>query len=144
MRAIAIINAPWGIGLGARHITVSTSGLAPQIRMLAEQPLQIRLAISLHGATDEVREQIMPVNRKYPLAVAPGSVRLLPGAEKAADQLRVHPHRRPERHARAGRAPSPATPAGFGRKVNLIPYNTVEGLAWERPGRGGRRRFCAS
>src|SRR5436309_14456916 len=69
MRAIAIINAPWGIGIGARHITVSTSGLAPQIRELAEQPLQIRLAISLHGATDEVRQEIMPVNRKYPLAV---------------------------------------------------------------------------
>ena len=69
MRAIGIINAPWGINLGARHITVSTSGLAPRIRDLAEQPLQIRLAISLHGATDEVREQIMPVNRKYPLAV---------------------------------------------------------------------------
>ena len=68
MRAITIINAPWGVGLGARHITISTSGLAPQIRELAEQPLQVRLAISLHGATDEVRSQIMPVNRKYPLA----------------------------------------------------------------------------
>src|SRR5450432_3272593 len=68
MRAITIINAPWGVGLGARHITVSTSGLAPQIRELAEQPLQVRLAISLHGSTDEVREKIMPVNKKYPLA----------------------------------------------------------------------------
>src|SRR4030095_6392684 len=68
MQAIAIINAPWGIGLGARHITISTSGLAPQIRQLADQPLQVRLAISLHGATDEVRQQIMPINRKYPLA----------------------------------------------------------------------------
>src|SRR5204862_6970012 len=68
MQAIAIINAPWGIGIGARHITISTSGLAPQIRELADQRLQVRLAISLHGATDEVRQQIMPVNRKYPLA----------------------------------------------------------------------------
>src|SRR5207302_2113290 len=67
MRAIRIINAPWGIGIGARHITVSTSGLAPQIRKLAEHPLQIRLAISLHGATDEVRNQIMPINRRYDL-----------------------------------------------------------------------------
>ncbi len=68
MRAIEIINTPWGIGLGARHITVSTSGLVPRIRDFADQPLQIRLAISLHGATDEVRGQIMPVNRKYPVA----------------------------------------------------------------------------
>src|SRR5450432_2374149 len=69
MRAITIINAHWGIGIGARHITVSTSGIAPRIRDLADQPLPIPLAISLHGATDEVREQIMPVNRKYPLAM---------------------------------------------------------------------------
>ncbi len=57
IRAIRIINAPWGMEIGARHITVSTSGLAPQIRKLADEPLQSRLAISLHGATDEVRNQ---------------------------------------------------------------------------------------
>src|ERR1700722_9530215 len=65
MTAISIINAPWGVGLRARHITLSTSGLVPQIRQLADQPLQVRLAVSLHGATDAVRDQIMPVNRKY-------------------------------------------------------------------------------
>src|SRR6478672_5411720 len=69
LRAIRIINAPWGLEIGARHITISTSGLAPQIRKLALEPTQFRLAISLHGATDEVRNKIMPVNRKYPLAV---------------------------------------------------------------------------
>src|SRR5208337_2054724 len=68
MKAIAIINAHWGIGIGARHITISTSGLAPRIRDLAEQPLQIRLAVSLHGATDEVRQRIMPINRKFNVA----------------------------------------------------------------------------
>src|SRR3989440_11077793 len=65
MRAIQIINAPWGLGIGARHITVSTSGLAPQIKRLADEPLQIRLAVSLHGATDKVRDLIMPINRRY-------------------------------------------------------------------------------
>ena len=68
MRAIQIINAPWGIGIGARHITISTSGLVPQIRQLADQPLQIRLAVSLHGASDDVRSRIMPINRKYNLS----------------------------------------------------------------------------
>jgi len=63
-KAITILNAPWGIGLGARKITVSTSGLASRIREFAERPEQIRLAISLHGATDEVRSQIMPVNKR--------------------------------------------------------------------------------
>src|SRR4029077_15143371 len=68
LKALRILNAPWGGALGARKITISTSGLAPQIRQLADEPLQFRLALSLHGATDEVRAKIMPVNRKYPLA----------------------------------------------------------------------------
>ena len=57
LRALRILNAPWGGGIGARRITISTheSGLAPQIRKLAGEPQQFRLAISLHGATDEVR-----------------------------------------------------------------------------------------
>src|SRR5947208_1974818 len=67
IKALRILNAPWGGGIGARKITISTSGLAPQIRKLADEPLQFRLAVSLHGATDEVRNRIMPVNRKYPL-----------------------------------------------------------------------------
>ena len=67
-RAIQIINAPWGLGIGARRITISTSGLAPQIRKLADDATQVRLAVSLHGATDSVRSQIMPVNRKYNVA----------------------------------------------------------------------------
>ena len=67
VQAVTILNAPWGLGMGARKMTVSTSGLVPRILEFADQPLQIRLAISLHGATDEVRGKIMPVNRKYPL-----------------------------------------------------------------------------
>ena len=68
MRAIGILNSTWGVGLGARSMTVSTSGLVPRILDFADQPLQVRLAISLHGATDAVRGKIMPVNRKYPLS----------------------------------------------------------------------------
>ncbi|PYK59810.1 MAG: 23S rRNA (adenine(2503)-C(2))-methyltransferase RlmN, partial [Verrucomicrobia bacterium] len=68
LKALTILNARWGGGIGARKITISTSGLAPQIRKLADEPQQFRLAVSLHGATDEVRNRIMPVNRKYPLS----------------------------------------------------------------------------
>src|SRR4029077_15648457 len=67
LKALRILNAPWGAGIGARKITISTSGLVPQIRKLADESFQFRLAISLHGATDEVRSKIMPINRKYPL-----------------------------------------------------------------------------
>ena len=132
MTALDIINAPWGVGIGARHITVSTSGLAPQIRLLAEQPLQIRLALSLHGATDEVRQQIMPINRKYPLAELLDACAeyqakkrkmmtleyiLIENVNDSLEQATIL-----ARHARRLHA-----------KVNLIPYNTVEGLEWRRP-----------
>jgi 23S rRNA (adenine2503-C2)-methyltransferase len=56
------------LGIGARHITVSTVGLAPMIRRFADEGLQVRLAISLHAATDEERSALLPVNKRWPLA----------------------------------------------------------------------------
>ncbi|MCE0484674.1 MAG: 23S rRNA (adenine(2503)-C(2))-methyltransferase RlmN [Methylacidiphilales bacterium] len=141
MKALTIINASWGVGIGARHITISTSGLAPQIRELSEQPLQIRLALSLHGATDEVRQQIMPVNRKYPLTVLLEACAdyqakkrkmmtleyiLIEGVNDSAEQAAIL-----AKHARRLHA-----------KVNLIPYNTVEGLEWRRPSDFSIDRFA--
>ena len=138
-RALTIINAPWGLGIGARHITVSTSGLAPQIRELADDPTQFRLALSLHGATDEVRSQIMPVNRKYPLKVLLEACDyyvakkrrimfeyiLIAGINDTDEQA----------HALARIAQR------LSAKINLIPYNTVEGLNWSRPSRARQERF---
>jgi 23S rRNA (adenine2503-C2)-methyltransferase len=142
MRAIRIINASWGRGIGARHITVSTSGLAPQIRRLADEPLQIRLAISLHAATDEVRNQIMPVNRKYNIETLLSACDYYAARKKQrltfeyiliagvndsdvqADLL--------VRHARR-----------LSAKVNLIPYNTVEDLDWSRPSRNRQEKFLS-
>ncbi len=130
-RALEVLNAPWGLNIGARHITVSTSGLAPQISQLARHPVPVRLAISLHGATDEVRSQIMPVNRRYPLAALFEACRdfssrrkqklgfeyiLIDGLNDGLDQARAL-----AAHARR-----------LDAKVNLIPYNTVEGLPWRR------------
>ncbi|MBX7207993.1 MAG: 23S rRNA (adenine(2503)-C(2))-methyltransferase RlmN [Verrucomicrobiaceae bacterium] len=131
-KAIEILNSHWGINIGARHMTVSTSGLAPQIRKLADFPLQIRLAISLHGASDEVREKIMPVNRKYPLAELFDALDywtsnrkqritleyiLIEGVNDMLEQAHLL-----AKHARR-----------LDALVNLIPYNTVEGLPWKRP-----------
>jgi 23S rRNA (adenine2503-C2)-methyltransferase len=56
------------LGIGARHITVSTVGMAPQIRQFADEGLQVKLAISLHAATDEDRGALLPVNKRWPLA----------------------------------------------------------------------------
>jgi 23S rRNA (adenine2503-C2)-methyltransferase len=55
------------LGIGARHITVSTVGLVPQIRRFADEGLQVKLAISLHAATDEERGALLPVNKRWPL-----------------------------------------------------------------------------
>lgn len=67
LKAVHIMNDPEGICLGARHITISTCGLVPGIRRLAQEPLQINLAISLHSAIDATRTKIMPVNQAFPL-----------------------------------------------------------------------------
>src|SRR2546425_6542209 len=66
LQALRILNSPEGFNLGARHMTVSTVGLVPAIRKLSQEPLQVNLAISLHAPTDELRNQTMPINRKYP------------------------------------------------------------------------------
>lgn len=66
-QAIAMLNSPKGLGLGIHQITVSTSGLVPQIARLTEEGLQYQLAISLHAANDELRNQLVPINKKYPL-----------------------------------------------------------------------------
>jgi 23S rRNA (adenine2503-C2)-methyltransferase len=68
LRAVRILNAPEALNLGARHMTLSTVGLVPGILRLAEEPLQINLAISLHAPNDALRLRTMPVTRKYPLA----------------------------------------------------------------------------
>ncbi len=143
LRTIRILNAPWGVGLGARHITISTSGLAPQIETLAAEPLQVRLAVSLHGATDAVRNEIMPVNRRYPLAVLLAACEkfsrlrkqkitfeyiLIAGVNDALDQARLLAS-----HSRR-----------LGAKINLIPYNTVEGLSWVRPPEAVQERFLSA
>lgn len=142
LRAIRIINAEWGVGIGARHITISTSGLAPQIRKLAEEPLQIRLAISLHGATDEVRNRIMPINRRYDIETLLSACDyynahkkqrltfeyiLIADVNDSDEQARLL-----SRHARR-----------LSAKVNLIPYNNVSGLTWARPSEKRQEKFLS-
>jgi 23S rRNA (adenine2503-C2)-methyltransferase len=67
-QALTIINNEAGIGIGARHVTVSTVGVLPGIVALSQRPEQFRLALSIHAPTDELRRQLMPINVKYPLA----------------------------------------------------------------------------
>ncbi|MBU1870100.1 MAG: 23S rRNA (adenine(2503)-C(2))-methyltransferase RlmN, partial [Candidatus Omnitrophica bacterium] len=68
LKAVRMINAPYGMNIGARRITISTCGIPPAIRKLAQEGLQIELSISLHAADDKKRSSLMPINKKYPLA----------------------------------------------------------------------------
>ncbi|TVP76380.1 MAG: 23S rRNA (adenine(2503)-C(2))-methyltransferase RlmN [Puniceicoccaceae bacterium] len=132
VRTLRILNADWGLNFGARRITVSTSGLAPQILSLAGEGIAVRLAISLHGATNAVRDQIMPINKRYPLEVLLPAAKafqqrhgrmltlefiLIEGVNDSLEQARELAKIARELHAH----------------VNCIPYNTVEGLPWKRP-----------
>ena len=67
MRFIDIVNDPYGLEIGARHITVSTSGIVPKIREFSDEPKQVNLAISLHASNDQVRSSIMKINKAYPI-----------------------------------------------------------------------------
>jgi len=143
LRAIGILNAPWGVGLGARHMTLSTSGLAPMIRKLADQPLQVRLAISLHGASDEVRGQIMPVNRRYPLAELFAALEYYRDRKKTQRItfefiLIENVNDSLEQAALLARLARPLE-----ARINCIPYNAVEGLPWKRPSLRRQDAFMA-
>jgi len=72
---LTILNDPRGLGIGARHITVSTVGVLPGIVALSERPEQFRLAISIHAPNDSLRQQLMPINTRYPLAEVIGAAK---------------------------------------------------------------------
>lgn len=150
VRALLVLNAPWGAGIGMRHLTVSTVGLAPQIRLLAEERLQLTLAVSLHAPDDTLRTQLVPVNARWPLqellSASADYVRtvgrrvsfeyvLLEGVNDAPDQAA----RLGERLVDAARAID-ATP-GQSWHVNLIPWNPVYGMQYRRPDRARVEAF---
>ncbi len=141
--SVDLLHDPEGFNFGARNFTVSTVGLIPGIQKLMDDPLQINLAISLHAADDEIRSDMMPVNRRYPIADLIDAVReytekthrrvsfeyvLIDGknddqeeAEKLADVLLA-----------GGKFPM---------HVNLIPLNPVADTGMTRSSRDRVRAF---
>jgi 23S rRNA (adenine2503-C2)-methyltransferase len=140
MRAVRAMNAPWGFHVGARKITVSTIGDVKGIKRLAEEGLQVNLAISLHAPDEKTRRQIVPPVKVDPLAKILEAARayfdrtgrkvtfeyvLLDGVNSSVPQAR--------QLARLLR--------GFPCYVNLIPFNAVEGTALKPPDRRAVRLF---
>jgi 23S rRNA (adenine2503-C2)-methyltransferase len=138
--AVHLLNAADCVGLGARNVTVSTCGLVPEIRRLAEEPVQVNLAVSLAATTDERRSELIPVNRRWPIQ------ELL----AACDEYARKTHRRVsfEYVLIAGVNDSSeeaqrlaALLKGRLAHANLIPLNPVEGDAYRRPDEPAIRRF---
>jgi 23S rRNA (adenine2503-C2)-methyltransferase len=140
--AVRLLNDPERLGIGARHITVSTSGVVPAIdRMIGELP-QVNLAISLHAADDDLRDELVPINRKWPLASVIDAGRRF-AAETGRrvsleyvmiDELNDTPLLA-ERLA--------AVAAGWLSHVNLIPLNPTPGSRWSGSPRVRINAFAA-
>ena len=140
MDFIRILNDPKGLEIGARHITVSTCGIPDKIRAYALEGLQVNLALSLHAPNDEIRNQLMPINKAFPLKETIEAIRFyekttsrrvtfeyimlkdindsVENANKLAKLLR-----------------------GITAYVNLIPYNEVKGLPFSRSPRDNVNMF---
>lgn len=140
LRFIRLLNDPQGLNIGQRHITLSTCGVVPKINDLAREDLDITLSISLHATTDEVRNEIMPINRKYPL----GELLQACKAYLAATKRRITfeyallsgVNDRPEEAHSLGKLLK-----GLLCHVNLIPLNPVEGRDFAKPSREKVRDF---
>ena len=132
IQAIATINAPWGLNIGARKITLSTVGLPKQIRKLADEGFQLNLALSLHAPTDELRRELIPWAERI-------------GLDELADACRDYFEQTGreitlEYVLLAGTNDSPKEARALARfanrlrcNVNLLRYNPVEGLPFDRP-----------
>ncbi len=128
LAAVRRLVHPQGFGMGQRRITLSTVGIAPGIRRLAEEALQINLAISLHAATDALRQQLMPVSRKYPLDALFSAVHAYLQATNRRvtfEWVLIHEMNDTLEQAEA----LAARLSGLLAHVNLIPLNPTEGFA---------------
>lgn len=140
VRALRIITGERGLGFSPRRVTLSTAGLVPEIDALGKTGLNVNLAVSLNATTDETRNRIMPVNRRYPIRELLAACRRFPLAERrritfeyvmlndvndsGADALRLAKLLK-----------------GIRCKVNLIPFNPFPGSEFRRPGDQAVRRF---
>ena len=142
MRFIRTIHDPDGLDMGARRITISTSGIVPKIDALADEPLQVNLAVSLHAPHDAQRSELVPINRRYPIAVLMASI----------DRYIAKTGRRVsfEYALMRGINDSEETARDLAAllrnklcHVNLIPLNPVDVLPFERPDPASIERFAA-
>lgn len=137
---IELITAPYGLNIGARHITLSTCGLVPAIRELAQRKLPITLSVSLHAPNDELRDRLMPVNKKYPLKELLAACREYVSITKRRitfEYALIRGYNDSREMARElGRLLK-----GILCHVNIIPVNSVKERAYQKPAPAQVREF---
>jgi len=132
MKALRILHSEHGLAASPRRVTLSTVGIVPGLQRLAKEPLMPNLAISLHATTDEQRSELVPPNRKYPLAEILETCRRFPLKRRSRITFEYvmldGVNDTPEDARRLARLLS-----GIKAKVNLIPLNPAPGIPFERP-----------
>lgn len=140
VRSIRLLMSPDGLGIGARRITVSTVGEVKGIEKFANEDWQVRLSVSLHAANDELRSELVPLNRKYPLAQLKEAIRTY--IDKTGRQVTFEWTLLDGVNDAPKDAQELAVLAGsLKAHVNLIPYNPVTGLGYAPPPRERCEQF---
>jgi 23S rRNA (adenine2503-C2)-methyltransferase len=138
--ALKIITADRGLGFSPRRVTLSTNGLVPEINRLGQSGVKVNLAVSLNAASDEERDRIMPVNRRYPIKDLLAACRRFPLDERRKITFEYVLLRGVnDSEADALRLAKLLT--GIRCKVNLIPFNPFPGSEFKRPEDSAVRRF---
>jgi len=138
LKAISILKEPWGFGIGARKITVSTAGYVPGVLKWVKAPSayhQVRLSISLHGTRDSIRNKIMPINHKYSVSDLMNAIKIYydqTGRRVTFEYLLLKGLNDGKLDARE----LSRMTKGVAHSVNVIEYNEVKGTGLERSDRG--------
>jgi 23S rRNA (adenine2503-C2)-methyltransferase len=140
VRALAILTDAQGADFSRRRITVSTAGLVPAIEKLAGEPLRVNLAVSLNATTDAVRDELMPINRKWNIARLLEAVRKVP-LERKRRVTFEYVLLAGINDAAADAERLPRLLRGIPSKVNLIPWNPHPGARYARPSAERVRAF---
>ena len=130
-KALKIVMDHEGLSMSRRKITLSTSGVVPMIHRCGEE-LAVNLAISLHAVTDELRDMLVPLNKKYPIAELLAACRTYPGSSNARRITFEYVMLRGVNDTPAEARELVRLLAGIPAKVNLIPFNPWPGAPYER------------
>ncbi|MGE5173307.1 MAG: 23S rRNA (adenine(2503)-C(2))-methyltransferase RlmN, partial [Betaproteobacteria bacterium] len=140
IKALKIITSETGLGFSPRRVTVSTAGLVPEIEKLGKSGVKVNLAVSLNATTDDVRDKIMPVNRRYPIKQLLAACKRFPLEPRRRLTFEYVMLKSVNDSVEDARRLAKLL-QGTKCKVNLIPFNPFPGSEFERPDDATVRRF---